>query len=164
MRRYREGYTLVELMVVVAIVGILATIAGVSYMKQVNKGKIAQMKQYALEVQSGQEQYRSRSGRYLSPGASYYTSSEDPKNKWENLLEFKHPGLEGSEITVSTEGGVSGDSCSDACPGSQTPNDDGSSWYAILIEQDLDPSATEEDTQVYLDDDLEQPIVLHEGK
>jgi prepilin-type N-terminal cleavage/methylation domain-containing protein len=156
--------TLIELMVVVAIVGILAAIAGVSYMKQVNKGKIAKMKQYAMEVQSGQEQYRSRSGRYLSPGDSYYTTNEDAKDKWENLLEFKHPGLQGSGITVWTEGGVSGDSCSNACPDGESPNNDGSSWYAILVEQDLDPSADQEDTQVYLDDDQEQAIVYHEGK
>jgi type II secretory pathway pseudopilin PulG len=150
-------------MVVVAIIGVLAAIGTVSYSSYIKDGKIAKLKQYAMEIQAGQEQYRSRSGRYLSPGASYYTTSEDPKNRWENLLEFKHPGLKDSEITAWTEGGVSGDSCSNACPSGQSPNDDGSSWYAILVEQDLDPSVEDTNTQVYLTDDMEEPIVLHEG-
>jgi Tfp pilus assembly protein PilE len=150
-------------MVVVAIIGVLAAIGTVSYSSYIKDGKIAKLKQYAMEIQSGQEQYRSRSGRYLSPGDSYYTTNEDARDRWENLLEFNHPGLEGSNITAWTEGGVSGDSCSNACPSGQSPNNDGSSWYAILVEQDLDPSVDDTNTQVYLTDDMEEPIVLNEG-
>ena len=158
-QRHPRGVTLIELMVVVAIVGILAGIAGVSYMKQIKKGKIAQLKQYAMEIENGQKQYAARNGRYLSISKKYWTSNNDARDKWEKLLEFKHDELEKSnikaEVIVKT-----GKSCSN-CEGF-SPDTTGH-WYAIKVTQDMDPSNSEQ-TTVYVDNKLEKPVVLNEGK
>jgi type IV pilus assembly protein PilE len=56
MRRSR-GFTLVEIMVVVAIIGILAAIAIPSYQKQVQKSNRAAAQAYMLQVAQAQQIY-----------------------------------------------------------------------------------------------------------
>lgn len=53
----KRGFTLIELMIVVMIVGILAMIAVPSYDKYVIRAKRSSAKQYMLQVASRQEQY-----------------------------------------------------------------------------------------------------------
>lgn len=59
-----HGWTLIELMVVVAIVGILATVAYPSYTEYVRKGRRADAVAALGAVQQAQERYRSNQPTY----------------------------------------------------------------------------------------------------
>lgn len=61
-----KGFSLVELMVVVAIIAILATIAMPSYNDYVKKGHRASAKQYMMDVASKQQQYFMDARSYLA--------------------------------------------------------------------------------------------------
>ncbi len=58
------GFTLIELMVVVAIIGVLASIAYPSYMSSVQKSKRTGAKVAIMEVAQAQERYFSLNMRY----------------------------------------------------------------------------------------------------
>lgn len=62
--RHQAGFTLIELMITVAIVGILASIAYPSYRESVAKGKRAQAKTVLSQAQQWMERNYSESYRY----------------------------------------------------------------------------------------------------
>lgn len=68
----RSGFTLIELMITVAIVGILAAIAYPSYIDSVKKGKRAEGRTALIDFLQQQERYLSQTGSYLAvtPGAT----------------------------------------------------------------------------------------------
>lgn len=68
----RSGFTLIELMITVAIVGILAAIAYPSYQDSVKKGKRAEGRTALIDFMQQQERYLSQTGTYLAvtPGAT----------------------------------------------------------------------------------------------
>jgi type IV pilus assembly protein PilE len=80
------GFTLIELMVTVAIIGVLAAIAYPSYLGQVRKGKRSEGKTVLLKAAAQQERFFSNNGVYaadLAPlfgmgaGATVYSSSNN---------------------------------------------------------------------------------------
>ena len=52
-----QGFTLIEVMIVVAIIGILATVAIPAYTQYVERAKRAQAQQFIMDVANRQEQY-----------------------------------------------------------------------------------------------------------
>lgn len=64
-RLAQRGFTLIELMIVVAIVGILAAIAYPAYQDSVLKGRRAEARTALLELMQQQERYMTQRGTYL---------------------------------------------------------------------------------------------------
>jgi type IV pilus assembly protein PilE len=75
-----RGMTLVELLIVVAIVAILASVALPSWNSQVQKARRADARNALLNVQLEQEKYRSTNGSYAGSlsdlGLGQYTSGD----------------------------------------------------------------------------------------
>jgi type IV pilus assembly protein PilE len=68
---YVRGFTLIELMIVVAIVGILASIAYPSYREAVAKGRRAEATAMMLQVRQFMENhYTQNNGRYDNPAVA----------------------------------------------------------------------------------------------
>lgn len=61
-----RGFTLIELMITVAIVGILASVAYPSYRSSVLKGKRAEGRAALLDLAQQQERYMTQNGSYLA--------------------------------------------------------------------------------------------------
>lgn len=65
-RRRQPGFTLVELMIVVAIVGILAVVANAAYGKYMNSAKKSEVVAMLGEIRVKQEAYRTEFSRYVT--------------------------------------------------------------------------------------------------
>lgn len=93
-----SGFTLIEIMIVVAIIAILASIAYPSYQDYVKRAKRAEAQSKALEMANKQEEYLliTRSYKSMSDSTDYYNlvvntqddvaSSECDPSSWKSLM------------------------------------------------------------------------------
>ncbi len=82
-RRKARGFTLIELMIVVVIVAILASIALPSYQEQVRKSRRADAKAALMELSGFMERFYAANGRYDQDGGGNAVTlpfDESPKD------------------------------------------------------------------------------------
>lgn len=82
------GFTFIELMVAVVIVGVLAAVAFIAYGRWVKRGRIAEGKTFVSIIMSRQEAYFQQFGQYCDAGRSgahpaIVSGSEPVAKKWE---------------------------------------------------------------------------------
>ena len=109
--RIRRGFTLLELLVVMVIIGLLAAYVGPKYFSQVGKSEIKSASAQIVGLEKALEQYRIDVGRYPSTEqglaalrarpadtprwAGPYLSKALPPDPWGQAYQFKAPGTRG---------------------------------------------------------------------
>ena len=70
MRTAEKGFTLIELMIVVAVVAILAAIAYPSYQEYVKRARRAEAQSLLNEAAAREERWRAQNGSYMTDGTA----------------------------------------------------------------------------------------------
>lgn len=118
--RYRQGFTLLELLVVIVIIGLLAAFVAPKYFNQIERSKeqIARVQMEAFE--KGLEQFRIDTGHYPStraglvalfvqpPNEPYwkgaYLKKGLPADPWGNAYIYRSPGEPGRDYEIVSYG------------------------------------------------------------
>lgn len=112
MKNKSQGFTLIEIMIAVAIIGILSAIAYPSYLEYVREGNRAEAKAALLEGAQALERYYSVNGTYLAAGvlAAVYPSSLPQKY---NIAPAAAATDDSYTLQASRTGSMAGDPCGD---------------------------------------------------
>lgn len=131
LHRDRAGMTLVEIMVVIAILGILMTIVGIAALNQLEKAKVGTAEVQIGNLESALLLYKVDHGKYPSsaegldalvnppPGKngktfpSYLEGDEVPTDPWGNPFLYYSPGSHGDHdfeiVSLGADGAEGGD-------------------------------------------------------
>jgi type IV pilus assembly protein PilA len=97
-RRFARGFTLVELLIVVAMVGVLAALAMVGYRKYLTSAQTGEAKAVIQAIRNGEAQYKVDTLTYLNCSTSYTdyypqgaTGPSDRKWHWINDAHASRP-------------------------------------------------------------------------
>ena len=108
--KHAAGMTLIELMIVVAIVGILAMIAGPAWNDQVIKSRRADARNTLLAAQIEQEQYRANNLTYAKSMSAMGMGSYDSTSRDYYRLEVVSADATDFLITATPSGNQANDS------------------------------------------------------
>ncbi|WP_084154453.1 type IV pilin protein [Nitrincola lacisaponensis] len=116
--RKREGFSLIELMIVVAIVAILASIAYPSYQDSITKSRRAEAQANLLELAQFMERYYTANNRYNNaattpPSAPVLPFDESPKDGANKYYDLSLTVITANTytLTATPKGAMAGDGC-----------------------------------------------------
>jgi prepilin-type N-terminal cleavage/methylation domain-containing protein len=151
---HQSGFTLVELMVVVAIIGVLASVAMFMFGKQSNKAKASEVPAVFGEFKIRQEQYHLEKDTYLTTGADDDTlhPTVDPGKDavaitalaaWQSLrinldktaLYCGYVSVAGTSMDVGTSGAIATGTFGFGGADRPVP---ASNWFYVLAQCDFD--------------------------
>ena len=106
-QRIQEGFTLVEILIVVVIVGILAAIAIPTYFNYVEKAYASDAKTQIKNILMNADIYRQEQGSYpddiTDMENGYLDIKESVKEKWTFEIDLSEDGSTGTLSATSTE-------------------------------------------------------------
>ncbi|MBF0468825.1 MAG: prepilin-type N-terminal cleavage/methylation domain-containing protein [Desulfamplus sp.] len=88
MKNNQKGFTLIELMIVVAIIGILAAIAIPNFLQYQLKSKTSEVKVNLGAIKTNQEAYMAETGVYLTCAANPAAAPTTAKQAWAANADF----------------------------------------------------------------------------
>lgn len=116
----QDGMTLIEIMIVIAILGLLASIIGVSVMGALQEGRVGAAQTQIASFKTGLQLYNKDCAKYPSTGDGlnalitkpancarwkpYLEQSTIPADPWGNPYEYFFPGTHGQEIEIISKG------------------------------------------------------------
>jgi type IV pilus assembly protein PilE len=111
MRKNARGFTLIELMITVAIVGILAAIAYPSYLDQVRKSRRADAQSALMQAANRQERFYTTQYTYTDTlGANGLGMASETENEF-YVLSIESADADGFEVTATAQNDQTNDDC-----------------------------------------------------
>ena len=110
-----KGFTLIELMIVVAIVGILAAVAYPSYQRYVQDSRRSDARANLVQLAQFMERYYTANGRYVdgggnAPALPFTESPRDGNDKYYDL-QLQGVNAQNYTLTATPKGAMAGDRC-----------------------------------------------------
>ena len=105
-----SGFTLVELMVVIVIIGLLATVVIINVLPATDKAAITKAKADVATLEQGVEMYRLNKLRYPSGSEGLKAITSEgyvkrlPKDPWGNDYRYAAPGRDGRQFDIYSYG------------------------------------------------------------
>lgn len=191
--KQQDGFTLLELMIVVAIVAILAAVAIVAYIKHINNSRMVSERAFLSSIQALQESYFQRFGCYhntttapLGTGNPYpgFNVGDEPtpktwdptaavENGWRNLgaqPESRITYFRWYSVSSGCGGALSHARTAEAQKAiynipAQPPNPaTHHPWYYVRGEGDLENDNTAPFTTILTSSGRAEIVTIHEGK
>jgi type IV pilus assembly protein PilA len=99
--RARRGFTLIELMITVVIMGVLSALAVVGYRRYVNESKTSEAREIIGSIKAGQESFLDETFQYLnvSGNADTYYPSTTPTGEKKTMWGQADPGFAALGVT-----------------------------------------------------------------
>ena len=133
LRRRARGFTLIEIMAVVLIIGLLSTIVGVSIFAQVDKGRVTTASAQISNLEAVLELYRMDNANYptteeglevlVTSTSKYIQKRRIPPDPWGNPYEYEQPGQNNPESFDLWSHGADGQA------GGEGVNADVGNWF-----------------------------------